>query len=745
MRSYGNALTAAAYDGTMHIVKMLLDAGADVNAPEGYAIQAAAAQGHYEVLQELLGRGADVNALTTHENFLEGTALQGATVTGQTEIVRLLLESGADPNHGSGEVSPPIIAATRGAEAEILELLINAKPKIDVFGGPDMSTPLINAAAFMPVSSVEQLLAAGADINLADNDGDTALIIASWRGDEDAVKCLLKNGADIMQSSPQTGNPLKAALDQGNTECLELLVDHVSLLFAALKKSMDSGNPVVTSIIRSATNSNQGLSYDDEPQTSTQPSSHTEANGNANTSGTSSTNQRDNTNGINSNGLGVHEGREISSIHSITNGRSTDQGAPTEASSVTVEVSRARDPHGNPEEYSQSDVKIGFESADNDEDQNEEPAGTRNGFQSEAATEVPTDDEATDVAPSMNGDRNGNEINEGSVAQDMLDIPDAVAQLSEELQSALGTHISLYSQYHSTEEDDGPQDSRETANPSQGIQKQDAGWLSEWESPAIPSQSPPEAAELPAQSFIKRKPAPAASHEHASRQSQTPSPKTADTEYQAQPTNKDHDVHTAPAVYQPGQNGTQYHNQQSVLAPPPSSNVHEQQVRPPSLTAYQSTYGQQYQLGQPSQTATSAMPGYSQQPAQYQAPAPQTHYAGQQPTYTAYNPNVYQQHQQQPQEVYAADQIQAYQQAYDEKYKGYYTSLQTAQQQQQQQLQLQLQQQLQHQQSNGQEMWGVERPSLKPQRSSFFAGGVKNTLDKAKIVGTGLLNRRHTP
>lgn len=76
---------------------MLLDAGANVNAPEGYAIQAAAAQGHYEVVEELLKRGADVNALTTNENFAEGTALQGATEHATLRLSDFCLNLGQIP------------------------------------------------------------------------------------------------------------------------------------------------------------------------------------------------------------------------------------------------------------------------------------------------------------------------------------------------------------------------------------------------------------------------------------------------------------------------------------------------------------------------------------------------------------------------------------------------------------------------------------------------------------------------
>ncbi|KAI1284504.1 hypothetical protein F5Y07DRAFT_346775 [Xylaria sp. FL0933] len=748
---YGNALTAAAYDGIMHIVEMILDAGADVNAPEGYAIQAAATQGHYEVVQELLKRGADVNACAKNENFTEGTALQGAIEYGQTEIVRLLLESGADPNHGAGECSPPIIAAARGAEVEILDLLIKAKPKIDVFGGPDTSTPLIYAAGYMPVPSIEQLLAAGADINLADNDGDTALIIASVRGDVDAVRCLLEHGADIMQSSSRNGNALQAALEAGDHDCLGVLVKHASVIFGALKKSMDSGNPDVTSVIRSATSTNQGLNYDDEPETSTRGLDHAEANGETDTS-RRPVSLQGNVNNANGEDTGLPRSVEVSGSEGPTSNHNDEGNESTETNILTNAISAGLSvlSNGNTEDSDDSSH------TDDDNDQNEDPGIDSDEFQSEDATEVPTDDDATDVdatdvASSINEDRN--EADEDPAARVDSDIPDALTQLSDELQSALGNQISLFSRFHRSEEEDTPQDGHEAATSTQQIQEQGVTGLLGRESPVRASESLPRPAELPAQSFVKRKPAPL-----ASRQDQTPSPKTVDAGYQPPPTNADYEARTPTAPYHPAQNGTQY--QHHVQVSTSSLSTMAQQV-PSSLSVpYQQTY-QSYQPSQPSQAAPApvAMTSYppqqqqqhqQQQQTQYQGQSlydgsqygrPEARYASQQQAYTAYNPNVYQQQQQQQQQqqhAYTPEQMQAYQnQAYDEQYRNYYASLKAAQQQQ-------LQQQ-QQQQSNEQAMWDADRPTLKPQRSSFFTGGVKNTLGKAKVVGNGLLNRKNTP
>jgi ankyrin repeat protein len=80
-------------------VKLLLDKGADVNAPVnaqgggyGNALQAASHTGHEAVVKLLLDKGANVNA----QGGRYGNALQAASHTGHEAVVKLLLENGAD-------------------------------------------------------------------------------------------------------------------------------------------------------------------------------------------------------------------------------------------------------------------------------------------------------------------------------------------------------------------------------------------------------------------------------------------------------------------------------------------------------------------------------------------------------------------------------------------------------------------------------------------------------------------------
>ena len=250
---YGNALTAAAHDGRLDILEILLVAGADVMASDGYGIQIAAAKGHEHIVMELLKHKADVNALTTNEHFPGGTAIQGAAEAGEDDMVKLLLAENADPNLGSGENAPPLFAAATNGHEDIISMLIDAGAMVNVVGGEHRSTPLIEAVGnTWGTESLEKLLDAGADIHATNKDGETALMVASSTEDLDMVRCLLHRGADVMYTAPDGMNALKAGIESSNKECLDLLVEHVSYILSAVRQCMHTGNTGVTVAVQDA-------------------------------------------------------------------------------------------------------------------------------------------------------------------------------------------------------------------------------------------------------------------------------------------------------------------------------------------------------------------------------------------------------------------------------------------------------------------------------------------------------------
>ena len=84
--SDGGNLRQAARQGHWNVVKLLLEHGVDVNAPDkqnGYPLEAAALNGHLNIIELLLEHGADVNA----QGGEYGNPLHAAAFKGHFEIV----------------------------------------------------------------------------------------------------------------------------------------------------------------------------------------------------------------------------------------------------------------------------------------------------------------------------------------------------------------------------------------------------------------------------------------------------------------------------------------------------------------------------------------------------------------------------------------------------------------------------------------------------------------------------------
>jgi uncharacterized protein len=105
-------------------VKILLDAGADVNAQSRNTmkvrpIHAASAAGQIEVAQALVERGADLNA-RQQDGF---TALHEAAGSGKLEFARLFLDHGADLNVKTDDGKTALTRAMEARQEAMVKLL----------------------------------------------------------------------------------------------------------------------------------------------------------------------------------------------------------------------------------------------------------------------------------------------------------------------------------------------------------------------------------------------------------------------------------------------------------------------------------------------------------------------------------------------------------------------------------------------------------------------------------------------
>lgn len=171
-------------DGVSHldVIKLLLDKGADANAPYTKTIPPRQAQGNINVAPG-------------------STALYRAVRSVDLATVTLLVEGGADPSKPIGDGSTPLMAAAglgapRGGDEEVTE----AGDRSD------------------PVDVIKVLIDKGANVNAANTAGMTAMHYAVQRGSDRIIEFLASKGArfDVKNKQGKTA----AELARGRTAAL---------------------------------------------------------------------------------------------------------------------------------------------------------------------------------------------------------------------------------------------------------------------------------------------------------------------------------------------------------------------------------------------------------------------------------------------------------------------------------------------------------------------------------------------
>jgi ankyrin repeat protein len=203
-------LLFAARGGHLPTARELLAAGADVNdtAADGTsALVTAAHSGHAPLAVLLLEKGADANA-----NGSGYTALHIAVRRGDVEVVKALVSDGADLDARLIKPTP---------SRRLSDDVALARPLVG-------TTPLWLAASFGQVGILRILAAGKADPRLTANDGTTPLMAAIGRNQStalEAVRVLLDAGADV-NAADETGNTaLHRAASSGFDPIVQLLAD----------------------------------------------------------------------------------------------------------------------------------------------------------------------------------------------------------------------------------------------------------------------------------------------------------------------------------------------------------------------------------------------------------------------------------------------------------------------------------------------------------------------------------------
>src|SRR6188508_1352833 len=215
-------LYLAAENGNAAVIAALLDAGADVNgvAPIGEtALMTAVRTGTLDAVVLLLDRGADIDA---RDREFEQTALMLAVREAHPEVVALLLDRGADVDARTRVgPTPNFVKPCKGTGCGSEGVGINRGGLPDrgrrgaALGG---MTPLLYAARDGRVRETELLLAAGADLELAEANGMRPLLMALLNDQLAVARLLLAHDADVNADDFWGRAPLFAAVEYRNLD-----------------------------------------------------------------------------------------------------------------------------------------------------------------------------------------------------------------------------------------------------------------------------------------------------------------------------------------------------------------------------------------------------------------------------------------------------------------------------------------------------------------------------------------------
>jgi len=214
-------LLVAALNASPQIIQVLFDAGArfDPKAPRvADFVCMAAKAGKPDALRLLLSWKTPVDVVDKQGN----SPLQLAVANRHTEVIRLLMDVRRRAELSIDDASSPIAGLSPSKPDAPLSQPkeTNITPTLTTL--PSIS--IFEAVATSNLPALRQLIAANADVNVTDADGQSALHIAIRDKLTDVISLLIEAGADVASGGEMGIYPLSFAAVHGDSAAVELLI-----------------------------------------------------------------------------------------------------------------------------------------------------------------------------------------------------------------------------------------------------------------------------------------------------------------------------------------------------------------------------------------------------------------------------------------------------------------------------------------------------------------------------------------
>ena len=222
-----SALTICSGNGNFNKLTSLIKHGAD-RTELGMPLLTATTTNNTTMVHKLLELGANVNSSQPENRDI--TPLIVASQCGENHLIKLFIDAGANIEQTNDVGTTPLMIAVQYGQIGSTKLLLERGANVNYIKRKDHTSALTIAAGFGHPTIVKMLIAAGANLDLADDEGWTSLFMAATRGYVRCTTILIDAGANINQATTGTRggggfSPLAAVVMQGKVNMVQLLLN----------------------------------------------------------------------------------------------------------------------------------------------------------------------------------------------------------------------------------------------------------------------------------------------------------------------------------------------------------------------------------------------------------------------------------------------------------------------------------------------------------------------------------------